>query len=128
MKKALSSFTPLLMMIALSGGLLAACANSKAGSQSSPSGSGSQRYPLKGQVVAANVKHHKVVIAHEDIPNYMEAMTMPFTLRDETMLRELKQGDRVQATLVFESQTSRSWLEDFKVMEQNPAGSPAAVQ
>lgn len=109
-------------------GFLAACASSKAVSPAASSDSEMRRYALKGKVVAANVKHHKVVIAHEDIPNYMEAMTMPFTLLDEAKLRELKRGDGVKATLVFDEQTNRSWLEDFVVMETSAAVRPAAVQ
>lgn len=109
-------------------GFLMACAGSKAVSPTASTDSEMRRYSLKGKVIAANVKHHKVVIAHEDIPNYMEAMTMPFTLLDEAMLRELKQGDSVKATLVFDEQTNRSWLEDFVVTEKNAAGHLAARQ
>ena len=109
-------------------GFLPACTSSKAVSPAAPSGSEMRRYAMKGRVIAANVKHRKVVIAHEDIPNYMEAMTMPFTLLDEAKLRELKRGDGVKATLVFDEQTNRSWLEDFVVMETNAAARPAAVQ
>lgn len=109
-------------------GVLSACAGSKAVSPAASPDSETRRYALKGKVVAANVKHHKVVIAHEDIPNYMEAMTMPFTLLDEAKLRELKQGDGVKATLVFDEQTNRSWLEEFTVTEKNNTGRLAAVQ
>lgn len=124
----LFSCPQLLAMVVLLSSLLAACAESKASVSSPPTDSEVQRYALKGQVVAANVKHHKVVIAHEDIPGYMEAMTMPFTLLDEQVLRVLKRGDRVQATLMFESQTNRTWLENFVVTEKSTAGPPAAVQ
>lgn len=109
-------------------GFLMACAGSNAISPAASSDSEMRRYALQGKVIAANVKHHKVVIAHEDIPNYMEAMTMPFTLLDEAMLRELKQGDSVKATLVFDEQTNRSWLEDFVVTKKNAAGHLAARQ
>lgn len=109
-------------------GFLVACASSKAVSPAASSGSEMRRYALQGKVIAANVLHRKVVIAHEDIPNYMEAMTMPFTLLDEAKLRELKRGDGVKATLVFDEQTNRSWLEDFVVTETNAASRPAAVQ
>lgn len=107
---------------------MAACANGKAVSPAASSGDEARRYSLKGKVIAANVKNRKVVIAHEDIPNYMEAMTMPFALLDEAILRELKQGDGVKAMLVFDERTNRSWLEEFVVTEKNAAGRPAAVQ
>lgn len=41
-----------------------------------------------------------MVIEHEEIKGYMEAMAMPFPLLDEKMLGKLKKDDRIQATLV----------------------------
>lgn len=114
--------------IALSASLLAGCATGKAVTQAPSSGGEMQRYALTGKVVAVNVTNHKVTIAHEDIPGYMEGMTMPFTLLDEAKLRDVKRGDGVKATLVFDEQTNRSWLEDFVVTETNAAGRPAAAQ
>lgn len=103
-------------------GLLTACGNSSATSPAAPSGEQMKRYPLKGRVIETNAKTQRVVIAHEDIPNYMEAMTMPFTLLDDKRLRELKRGDGVNATLVFDEQTNRSWLENVVVIETQKQG------
>jgi Cu/Ag efflux protein CusF len=36
-----------------------------------------QRYPLKGKGVEVGLANRKVTIAHEDIPGFMPAMTMP---------------------------------------------------
>jgi protein SCO1/2 len=51
-----------------------------------------------------------VTIAHEEIPGYMDPMTMPFTLRDEWAFSELEPGSQIQATLVVD--TGLSWLEN----------------
>jgi len=71
---------------------------------------GAKRYELKGKVVSADKANHKVTIQHEEIPGYMEAMTMPFTLLDDWVYSELKPGAQIQATLVVDQ--GRSWLEN----------------
>jgi protein SCO1/2 len=75
-----------------------------------------QRYPIKGQVVSVDKRGSTVNIAHEDIPGFMEAMTMPFDLKDRRLLDQLAEGDRIQATLVVAG--LRSWLEDVVITRE----------
>lgn len=75
-----------------------------------------QRYPLKGTVVSVDKRGSTVTIAHEAIPGYMEAMTMPFKLKDERLLSDMADGDRVQATLVVAG--LKSWLEDVVITRE----------
>lgn len=58
---------------------------------------GVRRVPVTGVVVAAPEGRH-VRIAHDDIPDYMPAMTMAFTLADRETVR-LAPGDRVRFLL-----------------------------
>lgn len=44
----------------------------------------------------------RIVVAHEDIPGLMEAMTMPFDVRDPALLEEVDPGDRIYARLRIE--------------------------
>ena len=82
-----------------------------------PRGSGSEaRYPIKGKVVGIDKRGSAVSIAHEDIPGFMDAMTMPFDLKDRRLLDQLVEGDRVQATLVVAG--LRSWLEEVVVTRE----------
>jgi protein SCO1/2 len=69
-----------------------------------------QRYPIKGKVVRVDKRDSTVTVAHEAIPGYMDAMTMPFKLKDERLLVDLTEGDHLQATLVVKG--LRSWLEE----------------
>ena len=69
-----------------------------------------QRYPIKGKVVSVDQRESTITISHEAIAGYMDAMTMPFKLKDERLLSDLGEGDRVQATLVVKG--LKSWLED----------------
>jgi protein SCO1 len=76
------------------------------------------RYPLKGKVVEVDVANRKVTIAHEDIPGFMPAMTMPFVVleKDAALLQRVSPGDEVTATLV--APDSRYWLEDLVVVRK----------
>ncbi|HEX8493407.1 MAG TPA: SCO family protein [Pyrinomonadaceae bacterium] len=72
-----------------------------------------KRYELKGKVVSVDRVQQRVTIAHEEIRGYMDAMTMPFTLKDTAIIRDISPNDSIQATLVV-SDTS-SWLEDIAI-------------
>ncbi len=87
-----------------------------------------QRYPLKGKVVEVDLANRKVTIAHEDIPGFMPAMTMPFVVleKDAALLRGVGPGDEITATLV--APDSRYWLEDLVVVKKgtpDPNATPA---
>ena len=84
-----------------------------------------QRYELKGKVVSIDKRGRTVTIAHEAIPDFMEPMTMPFTLKEEWAYEELAAGDRLQAVLVVDG--DRSWLEQVVfVRETQEAETPAS--
>ena len=64
---------------------------------------GSRRdYELSGQVVAVDRNRKEITIKHGDIKGFMPGMTMPFTVRDESLLDGKAPGDLVNATLVVE--------------------------
>jgi len=84
-----------------------------------------QRYELKGQVVSVDAQRRRVTIAHEEIPGYMGAMTMPFSLKEPWAYNVLAAGDHVQATLVVESH--RSWLDDVVITKVNPTTAEAGT-
>jgi protein SCO1/2 len=85
-----------------------------------------RRYDLKGKVLNVDKRARVVNIAHDAIPGYMEAMAMPFKLKDERALSELQPGDRIQATLVVEG--DRSWLEQLVFTREtvDPSAPPTA--
>lgn len=78
-----------------------------------------KRYPLKGKVVAVDKTDRTATIAHEDIPGYMPAMTMPFKIKNDADLEMLKPGDQVTAQLVVDDLSS--WIEITAIIE---GGSP----
>lgn len=74
---------------------------------------GQRRYPLGGVVQEIKAGTTEVVVAHEDIPGFMPAMTMPFRVKRDGGLPNVRPGDRITATLVVTDK--ESWLEDVTV-------------
>lgn len=82
-----------------------------------------QRYELRGKIVSFNKDQRQVVIAHEAVPGLMEAMTMPFTLREpEAAYDTMRPGAQIQATLAVSGE--RSWLENPVIVVAEPAAAP----
>lgn len=79
-----------------------------------------RRYDLVGTVVSVEPQHKLVTVKHDDIPGYMNAMTMPFSLKDEWVYQVMSAGDQIQAQLVV--QGDRSWLEQVSVTRPPPPG------
>lgn len=75
-----------------------------------------KRYDLKGKVQAVEPDKHLITIAHEDIPNYMPAMTMPFSDPDDADFQFIAVGDEIAATLVVDG--SHSWLENVQITKE----------
>lgn len=71
-------------------------------------------FPLKGEVVSIDMEKRRVMVAHEEIPNYMMAMTMPFKVKDTTQLLGLEQGDSIRA--ILNVSRTESWLEEIVVV------------
>ena len=57
-------------------------------------------FPVRGKVVSTDATH--VTLDHEAVPGFMEAMTMPYKLKDPGVLSELHQGDRITARIVVQ--------------------------
>ncbi len=81
------------------------------------------RYEMKGSVVSVDREKGQVVVDHEAIPDFMEAMRMPFPLPDRDALKAVEAGDRIQATLVVTDKGY--WLEN-PILTKKAAGAPAS--
>src|SRR5512140_310561 len=73
-------------------------------------------FPLRGEVVGIDTARRVVTIAHEAIPNYMNAMVMPFKVKDAALLRGIAIGDSVGATLAVSR--TESWLETLHLLRK----------
>ncbi len=57
-------------------------------------------YQLQGQVLAVKPETREILVKHEDIPGFMPAMTMPYTVKDAALLKDRTPGDLITATLM----------------------------
>jgi protein SCO1/2 len=74
-----------------------------------------RHYDLKGKVVVVDKDKHQLTIAHEDIKDYMESMTMPFHVDADWVFEIAAPGNLITATLVVDG--TQSWLEDVVISE-----------
>src|SRR5580765_8316048 len=71
------------------------------------------RYPVTGIVLKVDGPNRSFVASCAAIPGYMEAMAMPYSVRDSRELADLKPGAYVDFTLVVEKK--RSYAEGVRI-------------
>jgi protein SCO1/2 len=81
-----------------------------------------QVFTVKGVVKEIEPDGKTAVIRHEAIPGYMQAMTMPFEVRDTNLLRNLKPGDAVSFKLAVTP--TEGWIQALAKLD-SPVPSPA---
>jgi protein SCO1/2 len=57
-------------------------------------------YQLSGQILVVKPDTNEVLVKHEDIPGFMPAMTMPYTVNNPALIKDRVAGDLITATLV----------------------------
>ncbi|MFN2511271.1 MAG: SCO family protein [Pyrinomonadaceae bacterium] len=91
--------------------------------------SNAKRYELKGKILTVEKEKRLVTVSHEEIKDFMEAMTMPFMVRDEWVFDQAAEGDQITATLMVDG--LESWLENVVIIkssaEAGVKASPGAV-
>lgn len=103
------------------------CLGSAACQSSTPAetfeaGPQARRYPLSGTVRAVEHETRTVSVAHGDITDLMEAMTMSFAVKDAWVLDAAGANDRISATLVVDG--ARSWLEGVALTKADRNATP----
>jgi protein SCO1 len=73
----------------------------------------SQHFPAKGLVLKIDKTHHEMIVSCQSIPGYMEAMAMPFPVRDARELEALRPGTMIEFTLVVDKDVAHA--EDIRV-------------
>ena len=56
-------------------------------------------YTFKGTVTDVDASAKKLVVANENIPGWMAAMTMNYEVDDPAVLKQLQKGDQIEATV-----------------------------
>ena len=91
-----------LLIFLLSAAMLAACSR-----QARPVESGAQQYPVTGMVLGVNAAKDRLRVAHDEIPGFMEKMTMEFEVAPGTDLSAFAAGDIIAGKLVVSEKQTR---------------------
>jgi len=94
--------------------MLAACHSGQR--QSAPASAEDKVYHLRGKVVSTDAAQGEVTLNHEAIPGFMEAMTMPYKLKDGSILGELHPGDTITADVLVSPDPNVDYLVDHIVV------------
>jgi protein SCO1 len=83
-------------------------------------------FPLKGRVVSVDKNNSSMVVDGEAIPGLMDAMAMPYTVKNASELEAVTAGDSITATVV--QQKDSYFVTGIKVAQHatTPAPKPAA--
>ena len=81
-----------------------------------PSAPAFKVYKLRGKVVSTNPATGEVTVDHEAIPGFMDAMTMPYKLKDPSILSELHPGDTITADVLVSQNPDADILLDHIVV------------
>ena len=87
------------------------------------------RFPVRGKVVA--VQGGSITLDHEAVPGFMDAMVMPYRLKDPAVASELHPGDRITATILVHKDAdgfSDATLDEVVVIAQARPDYKPAVQ
>jgi Cu/Ag efflux protein CusF len=112
------AFAGLASVLIIAGGQFARAAQPGLSSGASQAGqddqkSKTQRYVLTGTVQSIDVPNHQVVVDGDDVPGYMDAMSMPYSVPDESALKALHVDDIIRADIVVQGNDTH--LENIKV-------------
>jgi Cu/Ag efflux protein CusF len=73
-----------------------------------------KRYPLTGTVIALHPESQTATVHNENMPGVMEPMNMDYQVKNAQTFSQLKEGQKIRATLVTDRQSS--WqLEDIQI-------------
>lgn len=89
---------------------------------------GTTNYTVRGVLKEVREKEHQLVISHEEIRDFMAAMTMPFTVRDSAVLTNAAIGDAISFQLHVTD--SDSWVDHVQrlAVSDDKARSPVALR
>jgi len=83
----------------------------------------SQEYSASGMVLKVDRAHKTLVVSCQSIPGFMDAMTMPFDVREAKELEGLTPGAMVEFALVVDGSSSYAehvHIQNYESVEQDP--------
>jgi protein SCO1 len=86
-----------------------------------------KHYPFTGRIVTIDAQNQSALIDGDDIPGFMDAMTMSYKIKPPSVLSQLARGDTISAEVVVIGSESNAdsateyWLENVKVTARGKA-------
>jgi protein SCO1/2 len=119
----------LFVAAALGAFLLAGCRSGRNSASPASARSDVSVYHLRGKVVSTDPASGVVVLNHEAIPGFMDAMTMPYQLKNAGIVGALHPGDTITAdVLVSKSSQQTVLLDNIDIIAQaRPDYKPAFI-
>jgi Cu/Ag efflux protein CusF len=102
--------------ISLSGWLIGCSSPKPAQPVPAQQAQGPQRYSLQGRVVSVEKAKRQVVVDHGEIPGFMMAMTMGYSVKNTNLLDPLSPEDQITADVVVNG--NDVWLENIAVVKK----------
>ena len=88
------------------------CREAKVEPASNPGTTNVTTFPMVGVVKELKPDGKTVVIKHQEVTNYMEAMTMPFRVKESGLLTSLQPGDEISFRLSVTE--DESWIDQIR--------------
>jgi Cu/Ag efflux protein CusF len=92
-----------------------------------------KRYPFTGRVVSVDSQAQSAIIDGDAIPGFMDAMAMPYKVKNAAGFNQLSVGDSISAEVVVAQSKDKDavpdyWIENVKVTGHSkaPADKPTA--
>ena len=102
--------------------LISGCGNAP---QTESNPANQKRYDLRGKVVSVDKINKRAKIDHENIPGFMDAMTMEFPIHENWVWEDLVPGVQIRAELVVDSSAKDPyWLEKISIVANSAPDQP----
>lgn len=90
-------------------------------SPNAPASTTAKRYPIKGKVISVDRAGKKVKLEHDDIPGFMDAMTMDFPVHEDWVWDDMVAGAEIRGELVVDNTANDPfWIEKIGISAANP--------
>ena len=102
--------------------IISGCGNAP---QTESNSANQKRYDLRGKVVSVDKLNKRAKIDHENIPGFMDAMTMEFPIHENWVWEDLVPGVQIRAELVVDSSAKDPyWLEKISIVANSAPDQP----
>ncbi|MGH9605177.1 MAG: copper-binding protein [Terracidiphilus sp.] len=105
--------------------VLAGCRTASKSASQASAGAGVTVYHVRGKIVATDPKDGIVDLDGDAIPGFMEAMTMPYQVKNPAIIAALHPGDTITAkVLVSKNSQQTILLDDIDIVAQAKPARP----